>query len=90
MNKLTNLEDVRFVIYEQLKVEELCQFERFQDHSMATFDLVISTAEKLAVNYFASRNQEGDKIGCTLENRKVLVPGTFHEALKKYCEGGGL
>jgi alkylation response protein AidB-like acyl-CoA dehydrogenase len=87
-NKLADLRDTRFVLYEQLHVEELCRTERFQDHSRETFDMIIAAAEKLAVHEFEPVNSLGDKIGCHWQDGKVTVPEPYREPFKKFCEGG--
>ncbi|MEA4926452.1 MAG: acyl-CoA dehydrogenase [Syntrophomonadaceae bacterium] len=89
-NKLCDLKDARFVLYEQLNVEELCKSERYSDHSLETFEMTINAAEKLAVNDFAPANNPGDKIGCTWDNGKVTVPEVYHKPYQKFCEGGFL
>jgi len=87
-NKLTDLRDTRFILYEQLNVEELCEAPRFQDHSKETFEMIITAAEKLAVNEFEPVNSAGDKIGCSWQDGKVSVPEPYREPFKKFCEGG--
>jgi alkylation response protein AidB-like acyl-CoA dehydrogenase len=89
-NKLCDLKDARFILYEQLKVEELCKSERYGDHSLETFEMTIKAAEKLAVNDFAPANNPGDKQGCTWDNGKVMVPEVYHKPYQKFCEGGFL
>ncbi len=89
-NRLTDGRDVRFVLYEQLRVEDLCKSERFQDHSRETFDMILDAAEKLAVNEFMPVNSKGDEIGCTWEEGKVKIPEPFHGPFRKFCEGGWL
>ncbi len=87
-NKLVDLRDSRFVLYEQLEIEKLCETERFGDHSKETFEMIIDTAEKLAVNEFAPVNSEGDEVGCVFENGRVRCPEAFRSPFGKYCEGG--
>jgi alkylation response protein AidB-like acyl-CoA dehydrogenase len=87
-NKCTDLRDTRFVLYEQLRIEDLCSAERFQDHSKETFDMILDTAEKLALHEFAPVNMEGDTVGCVWENGVVKAPAAFHAPFRKYCEGG--
>jgi alkylation response protein AidB-like acyl-CoA dehydrogenase len=87
-NKCTDLRDTRFVLYEQLGIEDLCSAQQFQDHSRETFDMILDTAEKLAVNEFAPVNMEGDTAGCVWENGAVKAPAAFHAPFRKYCEGG--
>jgi hypothetical protein len=89
-NKLCDLKDARFILYEQLDVEELCKSERYSDHSLDTFEMTINAAEKLAVNDFAPANNPGDKQGCTWDNGKVRVPEVYHKPYQKFCDGGFL
>lgn len=83
-----DLRDTRFILYEQLNVEDLCGASRFQDHSRETFEMIISAAEKLAVNDFAPANSIGDKVGCQWQDNRVTVPEAYRAPLQKFCEGG--
>jgi len=83
-----NMRDIRFVLYEQLGIERLCEFDKFKDFSRETFDMVLEEAAKLSSEVIAPINSNSDKEGCTFEKGKVRVPEAFHEAFKKYCEGG--
>jgi alkylation response protein AidB-like acyl-CoA dehydrogenase len=83
-----NLRDIRFVLYEQLGIERLCQFEKFKDFSRETFDMVLEEGAKLAAEVIAPLNSVSDKKGCTYTPGGVKVPEEFREAFKKYCEGG--
>jgi alkylation response protein AidB-like acyl-CoA dehydrogenase len=87
-NKLADLRDTRFVLYEQLGIEGLCETEKYADHSKETFEMIIDTAEKLAVNQFAPVNSEGDEIGCVFEEGSVKCPEVYRTPFQKYCEGG--
>ena len=83
-----NMRDIRFVLYEQLGIERLCEFDKFKDFSRETFDMILEEAAKLAAEVIAPLNSISDKEGCTFEKGKVRVPEGFHAAFKKYCEGG--
>ena len=87
-NKLVDLRDARFIIYEQLKIAELFQYERFRDHSEETIEMAIKAAEKLAVNEYYPINSEGDKIGASYDKGKVTVPPPYHGAYEKFCAAG--
>ncbi len=90
MKLLVDERDAKFVLYEQLNVEELCNHPKFQDFSREMFDMAITEAEKLAWNEFYPTNRIGDIEGCKFENGEVKVPADFHRAYKHYCEGGWL
>jgi len=53
--------DLEFMLYEWLNVEALTTRTRFQDHSRATFDAAIDTAEKIASDLFAPHNKKSDQ-----------------------------
>jgi len=42
-----NMRDIKFILYEQLGIERLCQFEKFKDYSRETFDMVSKRAPNL-------------------------------------------
>jgi alkylation response protein AidB-like acyl-CoA dehydrogenase len=50
--------------------------------------MVLEEGAKIATEVIAPLNSISDKEGCTYEKGKVKVPEAFHEAFKKYCEGG--
>lgn len=85
---LVDLRDTKFLLYDVLNIEGLCQSEKFSDHSRETFEMVLKAAEKLAVNDFAPINSEGDSVGCTWREGKVHTPPSFHVPFRKYCDGG--
>jgi alkylation response protein AidB-like acyl-CoA dehydrogenase len=87
-NKLMDLRDARFAIFDQLKISDLFACEKFSDYSEDTVELAINTAEKLAVNEYYPINSIGDKTGVTYNDGKAVVPAEFHAAYKKFCEGG--
>ena len=90
MKLLVDERDVKFVLYEQLHVEELCKHPRYQDFSEDMFDMAIEQAEKLAEREFYPTNRKGDLEGCRFEEGRVMVPECFHEPYRLYCEGGWL
>jgi hypothetical protein len=87
-NYLIDQRDVDFVVYEQLKVEELCQRPLFEGLSKETFDMIFKEIEKLSVNVLATNNVAGDREGCKLENGKVTIPESFHRNWTLFTEGG--
>ncbi len=90
MNLLVDERDAKFVLYEQLRIEELCKAPLYEDFSRETFDMVLDQAEKLALKDFYPANQPGDRQGCRFEAGRVLAPDSFHGAYQRYCEGGWL
>lgn len=87
-NKLIDLKDARFIIYDQFNIENLFDTIRFSGHSRDTIEMTINAAEKLAVNDFYPANSPGDKAGCVWDKGKVRVPEVYHAPYKKFCEAG--
>ncbi len=85
--QIADRRDVDFVLFEQMKADELSKFEIFADFNRKTMDLVLSEARNLAIKEILPAYMEGDRQGCKLENGKVKVPECFHRPYKLYCEG---
>ena len=91
MNLLVDERDAKFVLYEQLGIDEkLCNSPLYSDFSRETFDMVFGEAAKLAERAFYPSNKPGDQQGCSFENGVVKVPESFHEPYRLYKEGGWL
>ncbi len=90
MKLLVDERDVKFVLYEQLRMEELCKSPLYADFSQETFDMVLEEAVKLGERAFYPSNRLGDAQGCRFENGQVKVPESFHEPYRLYREGGWL
>jgi alkylation response protein AidB-like acyl-CoA dehydrogenase len=90
MKLLVDERDMKFVLYEQLRIEELCKSPLYADFSRETFDMILEEAGKLAERAFYPSNKKGDEQGCRFENGQVKVPDSFHEPYRLYREGGWL
>ncbi len=90
MKLLVDERDLKFVLYEQLRVEELCKHPRYAEFSREMFDMALEQAEKLAEKEFYPANKKGDEQGCRFENGQVKIPDAYHEPYRHYCEGGWL
>ena len=84
---LADRRDIEFVLYEQLKVEELAKHERFADFNRKGIDLIISEARNLAVKEILPTQVDGDRIGAQFANGNVTMPATFHKAWKSLVAG---
>ncbi|HDP24813.1 MAG TPA: acyl-CoA dehydrogenase [Deltaproteobacteria bacterium] len=87
-NLIVDERDQKFTLYEMLEVEKLCDYERYADFSADMFDMILTEAQKLAVEEIFPTLAESDKQGCRLENGQVHVPECFHRAYKLFCEAG--
>ncbi len=80
--------DQKFVLYEVLGIEDLCNTARYNDFSRDIFDLVLTEAEKFGTEVLFPTMEEGDREGCKLENGQVKAPACFHRPYQLYKEGG--
>jgi len=87
-NLLVNTRDQQFVLYEQLGVENLFKSGKYADYSKETVDMMLTEAEKMAIEVLLPTYVDGDREGCRFENGKVSVPKSFHDAYKKFVEAG--
>ncbi len=74
--------EIEFILYEQLKAEELLAFEKYSDFSKKTFDMIISEARKIGLKEILPTMVDGDRQGVKFDNGKVTVPESFHRAKK--------
>ncbi len=88
MTKLSDYTDKRFILFNQLQIQDMTRFDKFADHSRDVFEMVLSEAEKLAENELWPLNEVGDREGCVFEDGQVRTPKGYREAYKKYAEGG--
>ena len=62
-NLLVDERDVKFVLYEQLDVEQLSNTAKYAEYSKEMYDMVLEQAWKLAENEMAPANRKGDQEG---------------------------
>jgi len=87
-NLLVNTRDQQFVLFEQLKIEDLFQTEKFKDFTKDDLMMILNEAEKMAVEVIAPTLKEGDQQGARFVDGRVYVPDCYHTAYKTYCEAG--
>ena len=79
--------DIDFVLYEQLKTDELIKIDRYKDFNKKTFDMIITEARNIGVKELLPTFAEGDRAGLIFENGQVKVPQSFHRVYKLLLEG---
>ncbi len=82
--------DVKFVLFDMLKIQELCAEDRFATWNEKALGILLEEARKFAEKRLFPLNIEGDRIGVQFDAGKVIaVPGT-KEAYQDFAEGGWL
>ena len=90
LNLLVDSREVRFLLFEMLKVDELVKYEKYSAFDKDTFESTLELAEKVAVNSIYPANAAGDKEGCKYDpaTKKVTVPELYHKARQVVNEAG--
>jgi len=87
-NLLVNTRDQQFLLFEQFGIEKVFDSEAYGGYSKDDVLMILSEAEKMAVNDVFPTLKEGDEEGCHFKNGIVNVPKCFREPFKKYSEAG--
>jgi len=85
--QLVDRRDIDFVIWEQMKGEELLSYDLYKEFNRKTCDMIINEARNLAIKELLPTLQEGDEQGVRFENGVVKVPDCFHRVHKLLLEG---
>ena len=83
-------ESLDFLLHRWLRVESLCERERFADHSRETFDSVLDTCERIAREKFVPASRASDVEEPWFDGEKVHLPASSHAAATAYFESGML
>ncbi len=87
---LIDKRDVEFVLFDLLKVQDICAAEKYSAFSDDIFEMILSEALKFAETELFPLNLEGDKKGAHFEKGNVSsTPGT-KEAYQAFVESGWL
>lgn len=81
-------EELHFQLYEVQDTESLCQRERFAEHNKEIFEATLDTAEKIAIEQFATHNQKADQQEPTFDGHKVSMIDEVKQAIDTYSEAG--
>ena len=87
-NLILDERDQKFVLFEMLEIDKLCENEKYADFSRDTFEMILTEAQKLGTEEIMPTLSESDKEGCSLINGQVHVPKCFHRPYKLFCESG--
>ncbi|MFH1089981.1 MAG: acyl-CoA dehydrogenase [Pseudomonadota bacterium] len=87
-DQLIDERDLKFILYEVLKVEDLCRYAYFEDHSQETFDLTLEAALKLARGVYWPAYVPGDRQGVRFDGRTTQTPEGVKKAYQAAVEGG--
>ncbi|MFL0578779.1 acyl-CoA dehydrogenase [Dietzia sp. 179-F 9C3 NHS] len=78
--------DLDYLLHDWLRVSELCERERFADHSRETIDAVVDLSADLAARYFAPHNRASDLTEPRLVGEDVELIPEIGEALRAFAD----
>ncbi len=84
---LADRRDVDFVLFDQLKVDELSKEEEYAEFNRKTIEMIITEARNLAVKEILPTQKDGDEIGAQFNNGEVTTPESFKRAWELFKEG---
>ena len=88
-NSLVNTRDQRFVLYEQIGIEKLFQYEKYADYSMDMVDMVLTEGEKFALEEILPTYEIADKEDpAVFTDGNAHAPKCFHKPFKNLREAG--
>ncbi|HEY2732540.1 MAG TPA: acyl-CoA dehydrogenase [Polyangiales bacterium] len=83
-----DLREIQFVLFEQLKLQELLGKEPFEGWGKEDVELVVPEVYRFACEVSGPINQQGDQEGCKLIDGQVKTPAGFREGWRKLSEAG--
>ena len=84
----TDLRDVRFVLFEQFKLDEYLGQAPFEAWGHEEVLATLKECHRIATEVTGPLNSSGDREGCRLENGQVYVPKGYKDAWTAVHESG--
>jgi len=82
------MEDIKFVLHDLLKVEDLTKIPAFSEATPDLVDQILEEGAKICENTLFPLNQSGDAEGCTWKDGDVTTPKGFKEAYDEFTQNG--
>jgi len=82
--------DLDFLLYEVMEAESLAERARFAGLGRETFDAIVVTARRIALDHFATHHRASDVHEPRLENGRVVIIPEVKAALRAMSEAGFL
>jgi alkylation response protein AidB-like acyl-CoA dehydrogenase len=83
-----DLRDIRFLLFEQFGLGELLGRPPCADWAREDVDAIIDGVYTWSCDVIGPLNAVGDRVGCKLENGRVVTPPGFREAWKSLYQAG--
>jgi alkylation response protein AidB-like acyl-CoA dehydrogenase len=84
----SDLRELRFVLFDQLRFDDLLGKGPFQAWSRDEVEMVLGEVDRFCKEVTGPLDAVGDRVGCRFEAGKVFTPPGFKDAWKKLYEAG--
>ena len=90
LNRILDSRDLRFILFDQLKIQNLTSYEAFKDMDREIFEATLDLAEQIAIEKLYDANIKGDRTGVTYdpEKRTVTTPAEYKGGMQAINEAG--
>jgi 3-(methylsulfanyl)propanoyl-CoA dehydrogenase len=82
------LKDMNFVIWDLVGLDRILRLPVFENIDEDVVDQILEESGRFSREVLAPLNIPGDQAGCSVEDRKVVLPDGFAEAYQAFVEGG--
>jgi alkylation response protein AidB-like acyl-CoA dehydrogenase len=83
-----NKRDLDFVLFEQLKIQDLQSTDRYADFEKDDYAMMLEEVIRFCTEVIAPLNSDSDRIGATFADGQVTSPPGFIEAWQASAENG--
>ncbi len=82
------LKDMNFVIRELTGLDRVLQMPAFESISGDVVDQILEESARFSREVLGPLNVAGDREGCRVENKSVIVPDSFADAYRQFVDSG--
>ena len=87
-DKLLDMRDLRFILFEQLHVEDLSKHPHYADHTRDVIEMTLDASYQMAREVFWPAYVPMDRAGVQFDGKQARVHSSMHEIWKAYREAG--
>lgn len=88
MSLLLSRRDLAFLLYDWLDADALAALPRYAEYSRETFDAVLDTSERIAVDLFAPHAARGDREEPRFDGERVTLIPEVEPAVRAFADAG--
>lgn len=89
-NEIRNDRDLKFLLFEHLRVDRQLDYAAYRDFSAEDFSVIVDEALKVGREVLEPATRDGDRRGCAYKDGEVVIPDSFHECWRVMADNGWL